>query len=268
MKIPLYFLDGKEKGSVDLPEQFTLEQPRLSLIQAVLRVFLLRQRQPYGSDPRAGLRHSAELSRRRRQYRGSYGIGISRVPRKILSRSGTRFNWVGAFMPGTVGGRRAHPPKAEKILIEKVNIKERRRAIRSALAATIHTPLVAARGHLLSPHYPFILAEEFESVKKTKELQLALEKLALHDELARIKKKTVRAGRGTMRNRKYRRKVGPLIVVAHTCPLIKSSQNLNIDVVDVRSLNARHLAPGAVAGRLTLFTESAIDALKEEKLFA
>src|SRR3989338_7670311 len=233
MKLPILDSNGVQKGEKELPSQFN-EQIRHDLIRRAVLALFSTARTPYGADLRAGKRSSPDLSKRRRHYRGSYGFGISRVPRKILSRSGTRFNWVGAFMPGTVGGRRAHPPKAEKILIEKVNIKERRRAIRSALAATIHTPLVAARGHLLSPHYPFILAEEFESVKKTKELQLALEKLALHDELARIKKKTVRAGRGTMRNRKYRRKVGPLIVVAHTCPLIKSSQNLNIDVVDVR----------------------------------
>ena len=111
------------------------------------------------------------------------------------------------------------------------------------------------------------MSSDFETLKKTKEIKEAFEKLNLKDELERVKEKKIRAGRGKMRNRKYKRKVGPLLVVAHTCPLMKSSQNLNIDVVDVRSLNANCLAPGTVPGRLTLFTETAIDILNKEKLF-
>ena len=42
-----------------------------------------------------------------------------------MSRSGTRLNFTGAFAPGTVGGRRAHPPKAEKNWQEKVNKKDK-----------------------------------------------------------------------------------------------------------------------------------------------
>ena len=46
-------------------------------------------------------------------------------------------NWVGAFAPGTVGGRRAHPPKSEKIWSKKINKKENAKAIRSAISATL-----------------------------------------------------------------------------------------------------------------------------------
>ena len=37
-------------------------------------------------------------------------------------------NWVGAFAPGTVGGRKAHAPNAEKIFDKKINKKENRKA--------------------------------------------------------------------------------------------------------------------------------------------
>ena len=73
------------------------------------------------------MKQSAKLSKRRRAYRGSYGFGISRTPRKILSKRGRRLGWVGAVAPNTVGGRRTHPPKAEKIWREEINTKERRK---------------------------------------------------------------------------------------------------------------------------------------------
>ena len=51
-------------------------------------------------------------------------------------RRGTQFMWVGALAPGTVGGRKAHPPKASKIWNLKINKKERAKAIRSALGGS------------------------------------------------------------------------------------------------------------------------------------
>jgi len=266
MKLTIYDVKGSKKGEKEMPSQFG-ESVRIDLITRAVLSLLSKARVAYGSKETAGKRHSAHLTKRRRKYRGSYGYGISRVSRKILSRSGTRFSWVGAVAPGTVGGRRAHPPKPYKNFGEEINVKERRKAIRSAISATLNKDLVISRGHKISDNYPFILSSDFETLKKTKEIKEAFEKLNLKDELERVKEKKIRAGRGKMRNRKYKRKVGPLLVVAHTCPLMKSSQNLNIDVVDVRSLNANRLAPGTVPGRLTLFTETAIDILNKEKLF-
>ena len=56
----------------------------------------------------------------------------------IVLKRGTRFNWMGATAPNTVGGMQPHPPKAERIWARKINKKERRKAIRSALAASIN----------------------------------------------------------------------------------------------------------------------------------
>ena len=113
MKLAVYNLNNEKVKEINLPRQFN-EQPRPDLVRRAVLAVQSHKRQPYGAKPEAGKRASAVLSRRRRDYRGSYGLGISRVPRKILSRGGTRMNWVGAFAPGTVGGRRAHPPKAGK----------------------------------------------------------------------------------------------------------------------------------------------------------
>ena len=123
MKLPIYNKEMNQKGEKELPSQFS-EAYRPDLIKRAVLSLQSRARQVYGADPQAGQRHSSELSKRRRKYRGCYGFGISRVNRKILSRRGTRFNWVGATSPQTRGGRRAHPPKAEKQFAQKINKKE------------------------------------------------------------------------------------------------------------------------------------------------
>src|SRR3989338_318436 len=122
MKLAILDLSKNKIGEIKMPPQFE-EEIRPDLIQRDVLAIQSHKRQGYAADPLAGKRAAAKLSRRRRKYRGSYGLGISRVPRKILSRRGTRMNWVGAFAPGTVGGRRAHPPKAEKIWWQKINRK-------------------------------------------------------------------------------------------------------------------------------------------------
>ena len=92
--------------------------------------------------------------------------------------------------------------------------------------------------------------------------------LGLEKELERVSEKKVRAGKGKSRGRKYKKKNGPLIVVSKKDKLSRAAVNiLGIDVVDVKSLNAELLAPGAKAGRLTLWTKGAIHILEKDNLF-
>jgi large subunit ribosomal protein L4e len=267
MKLTIYNSEKKDVGSMELPAQFS-EEVRVDLIQKDVECLQANQRQRYGAKVGAGLRHSADVSRRRRKYRGSYGHGISRVPRKVLSRRGTRMNWVGSNAPGTRGGRRAHPPKADKVWEKKMNTKEKRKAIRSALAAVMHTELVQERGHALPEHYPFGIDTTFEKLSKTKEVLASLHKLGLTAELARAEQKTIRSGKGKNRGRKYRTKKGPLLVVSQSCELFKAAENIpGVEVTQVTSLNTEQLAPGCDVGRLTLFTQAALERLDKEHLF-
>lgn len=253
---------GKQK----LPVQFD-EVVRPDLIKRAVLAIESRLRQPYGSDPRAGKKASAVLSRRRRKYKGSYGKGISRVPRKTLLRRGMQMIWVGAFAPGTVGGRRAHPPQVRDFA-HKINAKERKKAIRSALAAAMDKATVSMRGHKVPDNYPFVLASDCEKISKTKDLRLALEKLGLLPDLERGAKKNVRAGKGTMRSRPYKRSKGPLLVVSGKCEALRAARNIpGVDVAQVSRINAKLLAPGAHPGRLTLFTQAALEKIENERLF-
>ncbi|MBS3116164.1 50S ribosomal protein L4 [Candidatus Woesearchaeota archaeon] len=267
MKLPVYTLAKEKTKERNLPVHFN-EEYRPDLIKRAVLALQSAAQHVYGAYPNAGQRHSSKTRKRRRDYRGTYGFGISRAQRKILSRRGMRMFWVGATSPQTVGGRRSHPPKVEKILQERINKKENRKAIRSAIGATINKGLVAKRGHKVPAEYPFIVDSDVEKITKTKELQTILEKFGLVEELARSSIKKIRSGRGKLRGRRYHRKKGPLIVVSGECPLSRAGKNIaGVDVVAVKSLNAVHLAPGSLPGRLTLWTEGAIEVLENEKLF-
>lgn len=267
MKIPVLDIQGKEVAKIALPDQFS-EPVRDDLVKRAVLIYHARARQPYGAKPGAGMRQNAKLSRKRRDYKGAYGHGISRAPRKSLNRRGNRFYWVGAVAPGTVGGRQAHPPKAEKIWDRKLNIQERRKAIRSALSATTIKEIVTQRGHVVPVLYPFALSSAVEGLSTTKEVVGVLIHAGLAGELTRSSVKKVRAGHGKMRGRRYTKKKGPLFVVSDRCQFVKAARNLaGVDVVPVRDLHVKLLAPGTNPGRLTIFTQAALEKLSQEKLF-
>jgi large subunit ribosomal protein L4e len=258
--------EGKSTEDMKIPKQFE-EFINSDLIQRAVLALQSANRQKYGTNPDAGMRHSTKLSRRRRDYRGSYGHGISRVPRKIHSRNGTRMNWVGSLAPGTVGGRRAHPPKAEKNWEKKINKKENMKAIRSAMAASINKETVTKRGHKIPADFPFFIESKFEKISKTKDVIKALVTIGLKDELERIETR-IRAGAGKSRGRMYKTSKGPLIVVSADCELSKSARNIaGVNVININNINAELLAPGCAPGRLALFTKSAIEKLEKEKIF-
>ena len=260
-------LEGKKVKEISLPKQFS-EPYHPNLIKRAVLAIQNNKRQPYGAKKRAGLGYSSTLSKRRKDYKTSYGKGLSRTPRKVMWRRGTQFGYVGATAPGTVGGRKAHPPKAEKIFTKKINIKERRKAIRSALSATFIIELIRLRNHQIPKEFPFIIEDKIQSLEKTKDVKNILIKLGFEKELERSEGKIIRAGKGKNRGRKYRKKKGLLIVVSEKCKLLKSAANIpGIDIVDIKDINTELLAPGTHAGRLTLYTESAINKLEKEKLF-
>jgi len=262
MKLKILNMEGKEVGQTELPVQF-LEPVREDLIKKAVLAIQNNERQAYGAFEDAGMRHAAALSKRRRKYRGSYGHGISRVPRKILSRRGTQMFWVGAIVPGTVGGRKAHPPKPEKEWSWKLNAKEKKKAIRSAMNAVMDKELVVKRGHKVPDSYPFALDEGLEKVSKTKELIKSLQTIGFKDELLRTGKTNVRSGKGKLRGRRKTSKKSLLLVVSDTKAVRKAATNVSgVDVVNVKRLNTELLAPGANPGRATIFTTKALDLLK------
>jgi len=105
------------------------------------------------------MKHSAE----------SWGTGraVARIPR--VGGSGTHRSGQGAFGNQCRKGRMAHPLKSWRRWHRKVNIKQRRHALASALAATAVPALVLARGHRAFdlPQIPLVLDDEVGKIEKT-----------------------------------------------------------------------------------------------------
>lgn len=256
-----------KKVKIKLPKQFE-EEFRPDLIKRAVVAKWINEKQPKGTEEKAGKKKVVDLSKVRRDYKSVYGRGRSRTPRKTMMRRGSRFRFEGAFAPFTKGGYRAHPPKKGEKGV-KVNKKERRKAIRSAIAATANPEAVKFRGHITKDiDLPIVLGGENEDIKKTQEFVKILEDISLEEELERVKERKIRSGKGKMRGRKYKEKVGPLVVVSEECPLMKAARNIpGVDVCKVDQLNASKLAPGAKAARLTIWTTKAIKKLEERGIF-
>ncbi len=249
MKKDVYGLDGKKVKTVNLPKQFS-EEYNFDLINRAVLALRSNSRQVYGVMPRAGMNYSAKLSRRRRDYKGAYGKAISRVPRKTIWRRGTQFMWVGALIPGTVGGRKAHPPKSSKTWSLKINKKERRKAVRSALSSVANTS--------------WIVVDNFENVSKTSESVKFLKLLGLEVEAV----KRMKSGRGKSRGRIIRYKKGALVVVSRKCKLFDAVSNIpGYNITDVKSLNADMLTLGKNMPRKCIFTEGALTLMDKGGLF-
>jgi len=250
----IFNLKGKSTTKTTLPTAFSTPL-RPDVVKRAVLAIQSRRRQPQGRDPMAGKRTSAES-------RGT-GMGIARVPR-IKGGGGTA-----AFAPGTVGGRQAHPPKAETKIVKRIPKKEARLALLSAIAATASKETVAQRGHEVEnvPQFPMIVTDEMEALTKTKEVEDVLLSLGVMLDIYRVKdSRSIRAGKGKHRGRKMKQAVGPLIVVAENRGITEAASNIpGLDVVTVKNLNTELLAPGTHMGRLTLWTNGAVEQL--DKLY-
>ena len=253
MKANIYSITGEKKGQADLPIQFS-EPIRFDLIKRAVFSIQTKKRQAYGSDPLAGTKQGAATTKRRQKYKTTYGKGVSRIKRKYSFSRGMQFGFIGAFVANAISGRKAFAPRSEKILIENINKKENRKAIRSAMAANVETLK--------------IIDDKFMDLKKTKEVQKVLESLGLKEEIEKSKDKKIRAGKGTRRGRKYVRRRGPLFVVSKETAAVKAAKNIaGVDIINVKKLNAEMLCPGFKPRRNSFWTKEAIEILTKEKLY-
>ena len=254
MKTTLYTKAGKKKSDLALPKVFeTKIRPDI----AIKYFEIDKIAQPYSSDPEGGKKNSASgtISHKRHDWKGHYGRGISRVPRKTMWRRGTQFYWIGAEISSTRGGRRAHPPKGigkER----KLNKKEIKLAMNSAIAATADKDLITKRYSSLEKIE--IAPAVIESIpNKTKDLISALKNIYGEAIKVLLKKKKVRSGKGKRRGRKYKTNAGLLIVTG-------KDENVKFSGVDTTSIDNVTIGDLYPLGRITLFTQKAIEELDAE----
>ena len=261
--------DGK---NLTLPSVFESEI-REDLVRSAVHASRANRRQAYGHNehdgkraPQPGMKHSVEW--------WGKGRGVSRIMRKTGQRTG-------AQNPHTRGGRRAHGPKVAKDWSQKLNSKQRTLARNSAIAASINPEMVSSRGHNFDDkvRFPIVIdgykESRGESTEKydleslplqnsTRKFVAMMKGLGLGEDLDRAKSgRTIRAGKGTMRGRKYRTPKSLLLVVAGRNGLHKAARNVpGVDVVAAKDLCAEDLAPGGDMGRLTVWTKAAIKAME------
>ncbi|MDD1732129.1 MAG: 50S ribosomal protein L4 [Methanothrix sp.] len=247
MKTNVIDLSGNTSGEIELPPVFE-EEYRPDIIKRAVLAAQANRLQAYGPHFYAGMNTSAQS--------WGPGHGVSRVLRLKNGRKA-------AAVPMAVGGRRSHAPQPNADYSEKVNKKERRKAIRSAIAATASEGLVHARGHKFERDLPVVAKNDLESLTKTSEVIKFLQAAGLWNDVLRAKLgRNIRAGKGKLRGRKYKGRKSLLIVAGTDSGLGKAARNLpGVDFVTVERLNAELLAPGTQAGRLTIWTESSLDKL-------
>ena len=260
----IYDVNGKEAGNVELPAIFKTEY-KPSLVKKVVLAIQSNKRQAYGRSPMAGQKTSAHYHGSRHYRYTMMNKEMARISR-IHGRIGN-LAFTARFVAQAVKGRKAHPPVAEKVWSKKINKKESQAAVKSLIAATGNAEMVTARGHRFEKQLPVIVTDDFEKITKSKQMATALEKVLGVNEMERSGQKKVRAGKGKGRGRRYRQKVGPLLVVSKSCDAMKACSGLpGVNTVTAANVSAEALAPGTHAGRLAVYTVSALKEL--EKRFA
>jgi large subunit ribosomal protein L4e len=249
-RVPVLSLEGKPGEQVQLPSVFS-GPVRTDLVQRAVRAAQANRRQAYGPSRKAGMRHSVEWSGK--------GHGVARTPRLMSGNTG-------AQAPNTVGGRAAHPPRPDAIWTQKINVKERRRALAAALAATREVRFAIERGHEVpaKAHLPFVLEDALEDVSSASQAREVLQATGLWADVERAASGIhIRAGKGKVRGR-VRRHPRSLLLVVTESGRARGFRNFpGVDVVPLDSLGTEHLAPGGAPGRLTLFTPRLLKKLEE-----
>jgi large subunit ribosomal protein L4e len=252
-------LKGESSKEADLPEVF-LRPLRPDVIHRAFWILRSHGIQAYGRDPEAGEKTSAESGW------PPTGRGISRIPRVKGERS--RRAGQAAGVASVVGGRLPHPPRSEKAIYNKINKKEKRLALETAIAFTGDAAAVEWRGHRVGNlEFPLVVTDDIETITKTGELNSFFETVGLSNELKRLVRGVKRrSGKPRMRGRAYKEPIGPLVVVSNDRGIGRAAEGIpGVKVVTINSLSVLDLAPAGVAGRLTFWSESSLDALRSKE---
>jgi large subunit ribosomal protein L4e len=262
MKVQILDLNGKKKSSIET-DIFDSEM-RVDILQRAIEKE--KKKHPYSPFYLAGKQASASGKTRhgRRQWKSAAGRGISRVPRKIFWRRGSQFNWVAAGIPSAVGGFRAHPPKVQSMIKKiKMNKKEKKIAFFSALALTSSKDYIKRRYKSLENknikiNFPIIVDNKIMGLK-TKEFFIVLEKILGELYNLGLQKKKIRAGKGKMRGRKYKKSQGLILVTGN-------DEKKKVNKIDIKKANSLRISDlVSVNGpRIVIYTDNSIKDLENK----
>ncbi|MDE1855017.1 MAG: 50S ribosomal protein L4 [Candidatus Micrarchaeota archaeon] len=258
MEVDVYQTDGRVEKKIALPEVFGTAFNE-DIVRRALLAEQSREYQPQGRYLLAGMDTSASYTGRYGTYRTQRHTGLPPRPRQRLAKGG-----MGAVrkIPSSVKGRRAHPQKVEKTIIERINRKEYEKALSSAVAGTGNSALIKQNHTYQKGTLPLVVSSQIEKISRTRELLKVLSALGLSEDISRSHDPRLNQGkRRKVAKRYFRNSV--LIVAKDSSSVEKAGRNIpGVDVLGVDRMKVEKLAPGA-RPRLTVWSEAAFLSLAE-----
>jgi len=259
MKVTTLAIDGKNDNSIELPIVF--DTPiRYELIHNAFISLNSHKFQKQGRHPTAGQDVVADSND------PPTGRGISRVAR-MKGGGGGRQGQAGE-VASTRGGRQAFPPNVKKVIYKKLNKKENKLALCSAIAATTSKEIIKLNGHSIESikEFPIVVADEIENISKTAEMKKIIELLNLSDDVKRLEKRKPRSGKVALRGRKSKVGKSILFVVSNSSKIENACSSIpGVDARSVKDLSILDLAPSSKPIRLTVYSKKAIDEISKIK---
>ena len=259
MKVPAFNLSGTKENEVELPLVFSTPF-RNDLIVKAFTNLNSHKFQPQGRHPTAGMDVVA------RSNDPPTGQGRSRIA-KMRGGGGGRQGEAGG-VASVKGGRQAHPPKVQKVIFKKLNKKENKLALCSAIAATQSKEIIESRGHKIGKlkTFPIIISDDIESVTKTKEVLKILDSLHLMEDVDRLKSRRIRTGKSALRGRGKKNGKSVLFVVSNSKKFSHACGSIpGVDVQASKNLSVLDLAPGGTPIRLVVYSKSALKEIERKK---
>ena len=253
MRAPVLTATGERDGEMDLPRVFSTPFRR-DLISKAFTNLNSHRFQPQGRHPTAGM---DVVARSNDPPTGQHRARIA----KMRGGGGGRQGQAGG-VASVRGGRQAHPPTVEKVIHKRLNKKENKLALCSAIAATASKELTESRGHRVSEveAFPIIVSDSIESMTKASEARSLLESLRLADDVRRLEARKPRTGKSALRGRGKKTGKSVLFVTRDASSLKRACGSIpGVEATTVRNLSVLDLAPGSDPIRLTVYTRGAID---------
>ena len=260
MKVLTLGINGAKESEIELPLVFSTPF-RKDLISKSFTNLNSHKFQPQGRKPTAGMDVVA------RSNDPPTGQGRSRIA-KMRGGGGGRQGEAGG-VASVKGGRQAHPPKVQKVIFKKLNKKENKLALCSAIAATQSKEIIESRGHKIKSlkTFPIVISDEIESVTKTKEVLKILDSLQLMQDVDRLKSRRSRTGKSALRGRSTKIGKSILFVVSDSKKLSNACGSVpGVDVQTAKNLSVLDLAPGGAPIRLVVYSKNALKEIEKNKI--
>ena len=259
MKVDLMTLDGKKSEQIDLPIIFNTELNTKLIHKAYINLES-HGFQKHSTHPTAGQDVVADSND------PPTGRGIARIAR-MKGGGGGRQGQAGE-VAGTRGGRQAHRPYPNRVIYKKINKKENKLALFSAIAATASKELIQSRGHKIEgiQSFPIIVEDEIENIANTSKMVNVINNLNISQDVERLAKRKKRTGKVALRGRTSKIGKSVLFVVSNSEKISKACSGIpGVDACSTKNLSVLNLAPGGSLIRLTIFSKKAIEEIAQIK---